>query len=662
MRKFLIVTAILALVITSCDGKKSNNDSDFQDTDILNDDVLTDTDYSDYDTVPIDAEIDIDTDETFQNDADSEYPDGNDDQSADEDDDRVFVDLCIGNPCKDELNSTGKCINQVNTYKCECYSGYHWVDGACETVPGRLYVKADATGKNDGISWEDAYTDLQDAIDVAEAYGEVWVAAGTYKPSRIVQSMTPIPQPEDPDYKRYNHFSLKSNLTVLGGFSGTETSINQRNWDTNKTILSGDLDGSGGLSNGDAYHVMLNVNIGDTAVLDGFTITGGNANSTYQSVTDVHMWHGGGMNNRNFASPTIKNCIFEGNNALINGGGIADLNSSPLISDCEFLNNSAARGGGIANSTSSPRVTRTLFKNNSSFEGYGGAVINADKSRGTFLECTFEHNTSQDAGAIANNVNSNITVDHCTFINNSAEKNGGAITNAQSSPVIRNSIFDGNEAKVNGGAIENHDDSSPIIIYSLFKNNSITDFGDGGAILTNSGVPLIISSIFYGNSAYNGGAVANRDTKIMILSSTFYGNTATGESGYGGGIYNESNAAPEIINSILWDNLSTNEGSEIYNQFASPHISFSNIQGAFPGGEWDDTFGENYGDNISEDPKFNDTELDDFSLELGSPCIDTGSNAPFETGGLATSFQQDYDGNLRIINEITDIGAVEFVQ
>ncbi len=71
---------------------------------------------------------------------------------------------------------------------------------------------------------------------------------------------------------------MKNNLAIYGGFNGTETSLNDRNPVTNVSILSGDIEGAGNADN--SYNVVKNLNNGlnSTAIPDGFTITGGNAN------------------------------------------------------------------------------------------------------------------------------------------------------------------------------------------------------------------------------------------------------------------------------------------------------------------------------------------------------------------------------------------------
>ncbi len=77
-----------------------------------------------------------------------------------------------------------------------------------------LYVDAAATGASDGSSWTDAYTDLQAALAAAVATDEIWVAAGTYRPTVA------------PD--RTISIALKNGVGVSGGFDGTETQRDQR--------------------------------------------------------------------------------------------------------------------------------------------------------------------------------------------------------------------------------------------------------------------------------------------------------------------------------------------------------------------------------------------------------------------------------------------------
>ncbi|MEJ7677501.1 MAG: hypothetical protein WKG06_06440 [Segetibacter sp.] len=49
----------------------------------------------------------------------------------------------------------------------------------CQTT---YFVNANAFGANNGSSWTDAFTKLQDALTAAVSGGQVWVAAGTYYP------------------------------------------------------------------------------------------------------------------------------------------------------------------------------------------------------------------------------------------------------------------------------------------------------------------------------------------------------------------------------------------------------------------------------------------------------------------------------------------------
>ena len=155
---------------------------------------------------------------------------------------------------------------------------------------------------------------------------EIWVAAGTYRPGASgVRTAT---------------FQLKNGVAIYGGFAGTETSRAARDWVANLTLLSGDLDGSGGLTASDAYHVVTGSGTDATAVLDGFTIRGGNANGSYPDNL------GGGMINVS-GSPTLTNVTFSGNSATT-AAGCTTIHSSPTLTNVTFSGNSATTAAGTA--------------------------------------------------------------------------------------------------------------------------------------------------------------------------------------------------------------------------------------------------------------------------------------------------------------------------
>lgn len=71
---------------------------------------------------------------------------------------------------------------------------------------------------------------------------------------------------------------MKKSVEILGGFKGNETVFTHRNFETHKTILSGDF-----FRETNAYSVFYHLfnpsNILDeTALLNGVTITDGRAN------------------------------------------------------------------------------------------------------------------------------------------------------------------------------------------------------------------------------------------------------------------------------------------------------------------------------------------------------------------------------------------------
>jgi len=237
------------------------------------------------------------------------------------------------------------------------------------------YVNADVQGGNDdGTTWADAFDDMQEALtNPALAAGdEIWVVAAS--------------SPYVPGMQRSDSFVLVSDVAVYGGFDGTETVREERNWSTNMTILSGDIDADdvGNMpDNGNSYHVV----VGATgAVLDGFTITGGHA--------DNYAGAGGGGMYCDNASPTVNNCIFTRNVAqgIRSGGGLYSSNgSSPILVNCVLGGNLATgnKGGAVYHCGDTLTLTNCTIANNS------GDGIHCDSATVTMQNCIVWQNRTK---------------------------------------------------------------------------------------------------------------------------------------------------------------------------------------------------------------------------------------------------------------------------
>ena len=283
-----------------------------------------------------------------------------------------------------------------------------------------IYVKSGSTGN--GSAWNNAYGSLQSAITAAQAGDEIWVAAGTYKPTTGTD--------------RTASFTLKNNVAIYGGFAGTETARNQRNIASNATILSGEIGVAGIADN--SYHVVTGSSTNNTAILDGFTITKGNANGT-----TGNQGTGGGMYVNN-GSPTVRNTVFVDNNATSGGGLYNEQGSNPFLSDVRFEFNTATDGAAIYNRLSSPFITNATFRLNTAVNN-GGALYNASSSSPTVTNAVFTRNTATTAdGGAVYNISSLPNFTNTDFSGNVAGR-GGAISNNSSTLGLSNSIIYGNQ-------------------------------------------------------------------------------------------------------------------------------------------------------------------------------------------------------------------------
>ena len=236
------------------------------------------------------------------------------------------------------------------------------------------HVDHTAVGANDGSSWTDAFTSLQDALFAAYlgCIDTIKVAEGTYMPSDFP------PGCSDCTDSRNYAFQIADSVVMLGGYPNGG---GVRDWTDNPVILSGDI-GTPSNSSDNTYHILIGIDLDNQAIVDGFTIEDGTANAITGSTTvdgnNIPNSDGGGIYLAN-ASPALMHLVFTTNQAMGDGGAMYNSTASPLITNVVFDNNLAfGDGGAIYNMASSPVITNATFNDNSA--NAGGGVFNNSSS------------------------------------------------------------------------------------------------------------------------------------------------------------------------------------------------------------------------------------------------------------------------------------------
>lgn len=461
-----------------------------------------------------------------------------------------------------------------------------------------IRVDEGATGAGDGSSWTDAFADLQDALLAVLPGDEIWVAAGTYRPSTTDATVS---------------FTLKNGVGLYGGFAGTESAREQRDWAANVTVLSGDV-GADDVFNGiywiqggfNSGHVVDGQGTDATAVLDGFTVSQGalgpegtSAGSPLMVGSGVYLYEG---------SATLRNCRFLSNRgAFASGGAVSIYNGNPEITGCRFEYNSVhlANGGGIySGGDSSPVVRDCVFLSNtvtfsSDFEALGAGMYHQGSQPVTVEGCRFENNRVNpfnSVGGIAYGGGLAVflgggTVSGCTFIGNRAGLGGGMI--AWGPTLVVNCVFVRNEA------VAQPNDPYP------------ERGGWGGGFMSYSFQPDV----------------------MRLVNCTFVGNTAKKYGAVCGGW----NSTASIENSILWNNTGSHPEvagywhEELGGNFDLTRSDIELITGPPAAGEDILDPGALNG-SFEADPLFVDAGGDDLRLAAGSPCIDAGDNSVVPAG------------------------------
>lgn len=442
-------------------------------------------------------------------------------------------------------------------------------------VPVVWYVDDTAVGAQTGLSWSDAYTDLQSALSAAAAGDEVWVAAGTYQPTAGAD--------------RGVSFVLKEGVALYGGFAGIETLRGDRDWVANVTTLSGDI-GVAGDSADNSYHVVYAEYLTAGAVLDGFTVTAG------------HAIDGGGMYN-NSGSPTLTNVSFTANLAIENGGGMYNAGGSPKLTNVTFADNVTHydSGGGMY-SYGAPTLTDVTFSGNSAMFS-GGGLYNSGSA--TLTNVTFAGNTGSAVGGGGMFSTGSPTLTNVYLYSNRSYAAGGGMYISSGSPRLTNVWITANSALSGGGVYNAY--GSPVLNKVTIELNDASLFS-GGGMVNNSGSPALTNVVFAGNSAKeDGGGMANYSGSPTFTNVTFSANSA-GTSG--GAISSRTGSTATLKNSIIWGNTAPRSA-----QISGPAVvSYSIVQGGWIGRG-----------NRNANPYFVDA-LDPY-LRPYSSAIDAGTSA-----------------------------------
>ncbi|MHC4787356.1 MAG: right-handed parallel beta-helix repeat-containing protein, partial [Planctomycetota bacterium] len=345
-----------------------------------------------------------------------------------------------------------------------------------------IHVDDDAPPGGDGAGWPTAFRFLQDALHQASGAGEIRVAQGTYAPDRSEA------QPGGSGNRTYS-FHLDGGIAVQGGYAGLGApDPDERDTMLYETILDGDLagdDGPGFANRGEnAYHVVR-ADAGATALLEGFTVRGGNADGSWNTE------YGGGL----FivgAGPSIAKCTFRSNLAETRGGAVYVEDGWPQFDGCVFKSNYGDIGGAMqVRGASDVSVTDCEFEDN---EGHAAGGIFKYEGNLTLIGCEFSTNAVVDSGGGIYSGYGMTALANCVFGNNQAGFHSGGAAFVQGNETLVNCVFSENTASIGGGI---YCSSTMAIDTCTFSRNS-----PGGLVVDASGAPVFTNCILWGNLSY----------------------------------------------------------------------------------------------------------------------------------------------------------------
>jgi len=337
----------------------------------------------------------------------------------------------------------------------------------------RYHVMINATGTATGLTWENAFTNLQEALSIVIPGDEIWVAAGQYKPTSGTS--------------RTISFALRNGVNLFGGFAGDEMTISERDIASNPTVLNGDI-GEPGSSSDNSHRVVTAININTVIILDGFRIMNGYSASGTG-------YNGGGLNVQNALNGNliIRNTTFVNNYSGDYGGGVYLAAAHVTIEDCDFINNSAGTGGD------------------------GGAIYNGNNNGGyshlEIRDSRFKNNTARLGACLYGGLDFDpLIIDRCLFTGNTSELSiidldgftSASITNS----LIAGNVVDDSFAQVFRIQTSAQDEVMTMSNCTFVQNYNLDNGPQRTVFFVYGTHHRIVNSIVHGNTAYNGRQVS----------------------------------------------------------------------------------------------------------------------------------------------------------
>lgn len=238
-----------------------------------------------------------------------------------------------------------------------------------------------------------------------------------------------------------------------------------------------------------------------------------------------------------------KDTVFANNEALT-GGAVRNYGGTASITGSTFADNLATQNGGaVYNSKGTVSLVGNKFINNKAVDG--GAVYNGNGGKIDNLSGVFTENTASGrGGSIYNTKTSKIEKIEGVFTGNTADK-GGAISNA-GEMTVANSTFSNNESKTSGGAIHNTVDgivnlTDTNIFSGNIANGKLNDIQNSGAVNVSGNLFLDGGISGTGTTTFAEGTNLNVKTDTTTISNKVVNNGAnlglTFNNGYAGGEY-----------------------------------------------------------------------------------------------------------------------------